>query len=809
LRVIYDPWTTQTQGSTVTRQPFAGNIIPASRIDPTAKVVIGDLYKPNRSGVGDALVDNFLIGYANRFRYWNFSDLVDWNISDKMKVFGRYNQFKTFTGADDYTSGSPTQAVDGSKRHSLSFSGDMVYTLNSSTVFNVRGAYNSIVDSFGVPSATLKESDLQRFWGNNSWYKPYLEDLPDIYYPGITVQTQGSATSLGRTGYWFQEPDSYNIEAKMSKSQGRHYWKVGGEYRKERTNASRPRPMTFAFSPALTSNTYLNPDARLSGDGWATFLLGALDGGSNIQSIPIQKPIVDYIGLFFHDDFKITQRLALNVGVRYEYFTAMRDPTYRLSRLLDLSNPIPEFQGANAPQIPAAAGLRTGGPSYTGAWIFTDENNPNSWNAPKSLILPRVGLAWRVNDQTALRIGWARYVVPATLTDGLNILGSVPYPGFDATTATIAPLQGVPQQRFSDPYPGGLVPVTGKSLGRYTNLGGSATWYDQDFNPAVNDRMNISLQRQLPGKILADITFFMNVGRNAPYTYDRNQVDPRIGYRVGNAITQPVANPFFGVLGVDKMPGTLRTQRTVAVSQLLRPFPQYTALTETLIGGRSNRYRALQMQFQRPFANGFNFVIGYNYNRERNEEFYDEQDFFTNTLAYQPAANARHRFTGASIYELPIGRGRKYGANMNRIADAVVGGWSLSGLFTFNTGTFLRFGAFQVSGDPTIDNPVNDRWFDTSKFVVQPAFTRRSNPWQYDKLTGPRFASIDTTIAKEFAILPENRLKFELRAEAYNLHNSFSGANPVLAFGANFGRIIAQRPGVFGRQIQYSGRFVW
>ncbi|MEZ5357067.1 MAG: carboxypeptidase-like regulatory domain-containing protein [Bryobacteraceae bacterium] len=811
LRTIYDPWTTQTAGSTVTRTPFAGNIIPASRIDPTSKVVIGDLYKPNRPGIGNAQVDNFLIGYANRFRYWNFSDRVDWNISDKFKVFGRYNQFKTFTGADDYTNGSVTQAVDGSKRHSRSFSGDAVYTLNSSTVLNVRGAYNSITDSFGVPSATLTESDLGRFWGSNSWYKPYLADLPDIYYPGMTIATQGASTAIGKTGYWFQEPDSYNVEGKMSRSQGRHYWKVGGEYRKERTNASRPRPMSFSFNPSLTANTYLNPDTRTSGDGWATFLLGALDGGSNIQSIPIQKPIVDYVGLFLHDDFKITQRLAINLGIRYEYFTAMRDPTRRLSRLLDLNNAIPEFQGANAPQIPAAAAaLRSAGPSYNGAWIFSDDSNPNSWNAPKSIFLPRLGLAWRANDKTAVRIGWARYVVPATLTDGLNILGSVPYPGFDALTATIAPLQGVPQQRLNDPYPGGLVPVSGKSLGRYTNLGGAATWYQQDFNPAVNDRINFSLQRQLPGKVLADITFFMNLGRNAPYTYDRNQIDPRIGYRVGNAVTQAVPNPFFGVLGVDKMPGTLRTQRTVPVSQLLRPYPQYTTLNETLVGGRSNRYKALQMQFQRPFANGFNFVLGYNYNRESNQEFYDEQDFYTNNLTWQPAANARHRFTGAGIYELPFGKGRKYGSGMHPFADAVLGGWSMSGLFTFNTGVFLRFGGLAVNGDPTLDNPTNSRWFDTSKFAILPAFTRRSNPWQYDKLTGPRFANIDMTLAKEFRILPEDRLKFELRGEAYNLVNAFSGNNPDLNVrSATFGRIIAQKPGVFGRQIQFSGRFVF
>ncbi len=808
-RTIFDPYTTVTNGSVVTRQPFAGNVIPSTRIDPTSRKVIGDLWKPNTLGTGPTQVNNFVTGYANRFKYWNFSDRVDWNISDRLKVFGRYNQFKTYTKWDDFTGGALSQPVDGSKRHSISFSGDAVYTLNASTVINVRGAYNSIVDSFGEPSSTLKEADLEKFWPGNGWYKPYLADLPDIYYPGITVRA-GSVTTLGKTGYWFQEPNSYNLESKMSKNAGKHYVKVGGEYRRENVNASRPRPMSFDFRPNLTADTYNAPNTALRGDAWATFLLGALDGASTISSIPIQRPRVDFMGLFVHDDFKLTPNVTLNLGLRYEYYTPMRDTEDRLSRYLDLTNAIPEFQ-SQAPVLPAAAtALRTSAPIYNGAWVFADSNNRGSWNAPKALFMPRVGLAWRINNSTALRVGFARYIVPSTLTDGLNILGSVPYPGFDATSTALDPLQGIPQQRLSDPFPGGLVPVTGKTFGRYTNLGAPTTWYQQNFTPGVNDRINVSLQRQLPGRILADITFFMNQGHNSPYPYDVNQIDPRIGFRVGNAVTQAVPNPFLNILPRDKFPGQLRTQSQISVSELLRPYPQYGALTETLRGAVGNRYRSLQMQFQRPFVNGFNFVVGYNYNRERNQEFYDNVDNFTNTFTWQPATNARQRVTGAAIYELPFGKGRKFLHGGNRLVDAVLGGWSTSGLFSYNTGVFLRLGGVIVDGDPTLSNPTSGQWFDTSKIRQLTPFTRRTNPVQYDGLKGPRFVNMDTTLSKDFAILPENRLKFELRGEAYNLLNAFTGNNPDLGVTSpNFGKITTQRAGIYGRQIQFSGRLIW
>jgi hypothetical protein len=805
LRTIYDPWTTQVSGSAVTRQPFAGNIIPASRIDPTGRVIVNDLWKPNGPGTGFTGINNFQTGSANRIRYWNFSDRVDWNVSDRLKVFGRFNMFRTFTALDDYTGGSPAFQVDGSKRHSRSFSGDAVYTLNASTVLNIRGAYNSIVDSFGVPDKTLQ--DLERLWPGNAWYKPYLADLPDLYYPGINV-TQGTTTNLGRGNYWFQEPNSYNVEAKMSKNAGKHYVKFGGEYRRENVNASRPRFAIFNVNAAMTNATFNAPNVGTSGDGWATMLLGALEGNSTAESIPIQRPRVNMTGLFFHDDYKITAKLTLNLGLRYEYFGAMTDPENRLSRFLDLTSPIPEFQGANAPVLPAqATALRAGAPQYNGAWVFTDDQNRNSWNAPKGLFMPRVGMAYRVSDKMAIRAGFARYIVPSTLTDGLNILGSVPLPGFDARTATNPHIQGIPQQRISNPFPGGLVDVVGKSIGRYTNLGNSTTWYNQDFRPGVNDRLNISVQRTLPGNILADITWFQNFGRDLPYSWDVNQIDPRIGFQVQNAVNASVPNPFFNVLGADKMPGTLRTQRNVAVSQLLRPYPQYQSLVQTLNYGGSNRYKSLQMQFQRPFVNGFNFVIGYNWNSERNLEFYDNVDNFTRNLTWQPATNARHRLTGAFIYELPFGKGRKFMGEAPRAVDAVLGGWAASSLFTYNAGLHLRFPGAIVTGDPGVSEPTKGQWFNTSAFRVLPAFTRRENPLQYDNVKGPNTVNFDVTLNKMFSVT--ERVKFEVRLEAYNVANAFFGANPGTDpnNSAAFGRVLSQRPGFFGRQLQYTGRF--
>ena len=131
-----------------------------------------------------------------------------------------------------------------------------------------------------------------------------------------------------------------------------------------------------------------------------------------------------------------------------------------------------------------------------------------------------------------------------------------------------------------------------------------------------------------------------------------------------------------------------------------------------------------------------------------NEEFYDEQDNYLLNPTWQPARNARHRITGAAIYELPFGKGRALMNSGNPILDGIFGGWSISGLFTYNTGLYLRFGGALVDGDPGIDNPTMDRWFDTSKFKQLPAFTRRANPLQYDSVKGPNYINIDGTLSQ-------------------------------------------------------------
>lgn len=806
LRAIFDPYTTQLNvaNNTATRTPFAGNRIPRSQMDPVSLRFLQDIWTPNNPGEGITRVNNYKQGYFWYLDNWNINNRTDWNINDKWKVFGRYSRFRTDLSQDNYSPNQSPALTDdnGGVMNSRNIAGDAVWTATPRTVVNFRFSYASLNDDYEAPKSKVGADGLSKFWPN-AWYKPYLEGLPSVYYPNLSISGVGSA-SFGKGGYWYQHPESFNYSGRVSRNFGRHYVKWGAEARHLRGSSVRPNLMNFTFGPALTADTSIAPNTRLRGDAWATYLLGAIDSGSQAQYIPLQKPRTDFYGSYIHDDFKINRTFTLNLGLRWEYETGVYDAEDRFSRQLDLTDPIPEFQ-ARPPAIPADIAALRGKPySFTGAWKFTGEGNPRgSFDSPKTVFMPRAGVAIRLSDRQALRAGFARYVIPPLFTT--DTLGSASYPGFNAITTAAPVLQGIPQAKLSDPFPSSnpLIPPVGRGLGRYTNLGQAASWNPSDFRPGVNDRFNVSLQRQLPALFHLDLTYFFNFGRDLAFSRQFNLVDPAIIYEQKSALDVTVNNPFFQLLPADKFPGQLRNQRTVTRRSLLATYPQYGALTQTNTPGIGNRYHAIQMKLQRNFANGLFLLVSYNFNREKNNFFFNDITEFAQQFGWLDSNNPRHRISAAGSYELPFGKGRKWMSSTSRVSNFVLGGWSASWLLFYNSGAYLRFGN-QIA-PATTPAVYRDRakWFDTAGFDRQPAFTPRNAPYQYPNLTGPRNWNLDATASKFFQVT--ERVKFELRLEAYNLTNSFIPNDPSTGFtAATFGRTTNQLNR--GREFQYTAR---
>jgi hypothetical protein len=816
LRTIYDPTTTvlNVATNTATRQPFANNMLPQSRIDPTARRIMQDLWGPNNPGDDLTGSNNFRVSYPWPMKNANFSNKTDWNISDKAKVFGRYSQFRTTLVQPNYTpNNSPAMPNDnGGIMNSRNVAGDLVYSISPTTIVNLRGSYAMLEDDFDAPEAAVGVSGLSQFWPNNAWYTPYVKGMPLVYYPNIIINGQTSS-SFGKGSYWYQHPHHYAFSGKLSQARGKHYLKTGAEYRYHVGIGIFPNLMNFNFYPDQTASTYLAPNTALNGDAHASFLLGAIDNRSTARGFPFQTQRVPFLGAFIHDDWKINRRLTLNLGIRWEWESAPYDDLDTYSRFLDLTKPNEAMQ--KAPPVFPSDVLALSQPKFNGAWVFTDSSNRKPFETPKNVFLPRIGAAIRVNDKTALNIGFARYVVPIVTGQGntsANTLAACVWcPGFSQTSTPLPFVEGRPQAYLSNPFPANSNPLQepiGRSLGAYTNVGNPANWADQNYRPQINDRINFTLMREIPGQFKVDATWFMNFGRHVPHNQEFNMADPNLSYSLKAVLSQNVANPFYNYLTPSLFPGTQRNAPLVSRGSLLRPYPHYGALTANNWGDWRARYQALQLRVQRSYAAGASILFAYNYNQERNEAFFNDIQQYVNQVFWLGSNNARHRLTIAGSYDFPIGKGRKFGAGMHPVLNAAVGGWQVSGIYTYRSGEFIRFGAADVVGDPSIENRGPAKWFNTDAFRVLPAFTPRTNPNQYPGLTGPIFWNADGTISKTFPV--KERYKVEFRLEAYNLTNSLMWGPPNTTIGnALFGRSTTQATTNRGREMQYTLRLMF
>ena len=313
---------------------------------------------------------------------------------------------------------------------------------------------------------------------------------------------------------------------------------------------------------------------------------------------------------YIQDDFKLNRRITLNLGMRYEYETAPADAQNRISRFLDLSSPIPEFQ-ANLPKIPADVIAVANIPyKWNGAWVFASSDSPGMFHSNRLGFMPRAGIALRVTEKMSIRVGYSRNVVPPSQMQPFQ--ASITLYGYTAKTTVAPSLQGVPGGHLSDPFPATnpLILPTGKSLGRYQNLGATSAWDRQDMRSTVSNRISYSLQYQLPLQFQLDTTFLMNISTNVPWGNNLNQVDPNLSYQYKTVLSRTVANPFYNYLTPDKFPGQLRNQALVSISSLLRPYPQYTGLTENLSTGRLDRFHSHPDQAAAPIQQGLQHVLG-------------------------------------------------------------------------------------------------------------------------------------------------------------------------------------------------------
>jgi hypothetical protein len=814
-----------TSANDGSRQPFPNNVIPANRMDPDTQAMMARIWKPNNPGIGVTHTNSFLATVVNSYDYYDFSDRADYNITNNIKVFGRFAKYYTNnllgnpTGSDLYT-------PNGTLRAGWSASGDAVWTVSPTTVVSFHGDYHTVADDLVSPSDPAAYAKL---WPNKNWYQSFLSadvGVP-IFTPDINIEN-GVAFGGGAWGsFWHQALAAQAYDVKISHQAGAHYLKAGFQFRHENnTNLFFGLPQ-FTFNTSTTAQSWINgASANTSGDGYATLLLGALEGNSTMTAGPAEVPQSEFYGVFFQDDWKLNRRITLNLGLRDEYETAYHDAAHILGTL-DLSAPNPAYGGGKAPPMPAAATDIVGNNYYSwnGQWNFTSSSHPGMWNPQKLGLQPRVGIAYKIDDRTVLRAGYSIYRTPTAgmYLNGIAGQGDVnalgpPYYGVFGSQSTLTPLNGVPQQYFSDPFPAGvnpLNPILGRNSGQQLGTGGgSFEFYPRNLQKAYNQRFNVNLQHEFRGQFVVSATYFLNLGQKW-YAQALNMPNPQYLTANESALTQTVANPFYHYQSNTVVPGPLWNQPNVTLSQLLVRYPQYGSLVEMGRCCAPERYNSLEFKAQKVFSKGYNFLVTYVYIRERSAwNTLTDYSEYANQFNWLDSNQPRHRFNAAGTYELPFGKGRTYLSGINRVGDALIGGWQLTGLLTMMSGDYVTFnggsgeltnpqsGNLIASGNPCIANPSPYNWFNTSVFQPIPsnvAFTPRTNPYTYNCLTGPHFWTVDATVLKSFPIT--ERVRLDLKMNAYNAFNNLNRGDPGTGIGPGFGQALYQGApgGIFGQ----------
>jgi len=757
LQVIYDPLTTRTEGGRLVRDAFLNNRIPENRINPVAKAALAFLPSPNAPGDAQGL-NNYTNSSATPRFIGNFnahSGRMDYNLSDLTKLFGRvaFNRLDEERGFRYGNAADPGGNIPF-RRQNYNGVFAVTHTLSPTSVVDAR---------FGVARFTSPQSnrlgadfDLSKLKFSPRYINQALNHFPQFRfqdYEGLGSQT--SRVTPASTLYHFV--------ASYSKLLGAHSLKTGFEARNNRVNERNPGNANglFNFNSQFTQAEPLAGATRNSGNPIASFLLGyPFSGNIEVRAFPARQQI-SYAG-FVQDDWRVTSKLKLNLGLRYEIVSPMTDRFNNINRGFDPNAPLP----VNVPNFSGKGNILYAGVNGAPREVFeTDKNN----------LMPRFGLAYQLNDKTVLRGGVGLFYAQVW-DDG----GSF---GYSNTTNLVTGIRaGIPDADIRDPFPNGLVPAA-RERTNSIGLGFSV------FNPnrAIPKVWHYSfeIQRQLPGDLLFSTAAVGSSGRDLLASQAINEISAANLAQGSAFLTAQVTNPFAG-----SAPGTGLNGATVQRQQLQRPFPQFTGITVQGFTGGASQYYGWQSSLQKRFSAGATFSVSHTWAKVIDRiNFQNPQD--TELEKQISEFDVTHNTGINGSYELPFGRGRKFLASSSGVTNAVLGGWAVNGLIRLQSGMPTTFpnNAEPTGVDPIPSNQTIDQWYAPGSFRGLAQFTLRRFSNRYGRLRNPPIRNFDLSAFKTFNFT--ERVALQFRAELINAMNTpqfFNGPETNPGSG-NFGKM--------------------
>jgi|SRR5579871_1181904 len=670
---IYDPSTTRTVNGQVVRDPFPGNVVPQSRFDPVAANVL------NNIGVQNPAYNTMLRNIQALGTCCPFFDLhivgvkVDQNIGDKEHISGFYNQ--SYRNRNNY-SGKPYLPVPGdatSGWQQQTTPGNMVRlsltsTLTPTLLNRVAAGYNRFVNDNGVVPGTL-DKDLASKIG--------MTGLPGTMFPVFKFTgTEDQGGTIDQEGVGFADKSnngSFIYQDDVTWIRGKHSFRFGYQYSRYYYNDHALSDSgQFTFSPEETGLPNFLGD---TGHAYASFLLGGAHSAvNNITGYANGFRQPDHV-VYATDDWKLTPKLTVNLGLRWEIIPPFYEITGRMSEV-DLSVPNP------------------GAGNLPGALVFAGAGHKRFNNTYWKELGPRFGVAYQVNNKMVVRTGYAMMNTPpivnnwsyGAFTYGFN--GTVNIPAHSNSDGFVDD----PAFYLSKPFPQlpTALPNTDPTSANFQS--GVATTARDANRPGYVQNWNFTIQYQLPSEMVLEAAYIGNKGTrlwgNVGIWSEYDGL-PASKLAMGDVLNAPVSQypqyiPYAGF------------PTTNTVSQALRPYPQFYGVEEQFPYNQNSNYNSLQVTLTRHLSKDLGFLAAYTFSKAISTEdqngpasyYATAQDYYHRGLERSVTSfNIPQSFKLTWIYETPFGKGRRWDLHW---ANWALGGWKIAAIHNYFSGPSLQ-----------------------------------------------------------------------------------------------------------------------
>lgn len=832
---LYNPYSATASGTTVTRNPIPGNVFSNAKlsIDPVAQAYLKYIPLPNYNGSSTKAdgSNNYFSDDPIQNNYKSHAGRVDYNLTSSNKLFGELHRSRSDVTQSDVFH----NLLTGTTGTTILWGGSIDDVQNFSPTLNVdarlgfsRSASTSAPKSAGSNATIL---GFPAYMGSNSTYLA----LPRLSFTdGATIASLSTAPG---TATFF---DTIQLFSSVNKTWGHHTIKIGPDIRLNKNSTVSPGNANGNFSFNASATDFVTSGTKGSlqpfGNSFATFLLGLPSGGSYDVNTKFQYNNW-YTSGFIQDDWKVLHNLTISLGLRVEHETPIVESLNHMTAGWDPTLTNAATAGAQAAYaksslpnnlLPASQFVSTGGLQYV------SPDHRHAYSTAPAYLGPRVGIAYSPDfshGKMAIRLGYGIFVNPMN-----DYYTSQTY-GFSQTTNMITTTNSglSPAATLADPFPTNLNPIqlpAGSSMGINTNLGNKVVYYYPNLKIAYAQRSSLDIQQQFGRNWMLDLgyinthqvhQFLSNTITNGSgavppqYLSHSRYYDP-----VLTALyNQNVTNPYKGLI-----PGpstSINTSSTLPVSQLLWPHAEYSSVTEQLIPAASANYNALLVRLEKRLSNGLDLNVNYTYSRNLGAQ---SQLYTAGPIWYgETASDFPHSLHITALYMLPFGRGRMFLSNSPKAVDEVLGGWELTSIFSFDSGTPYSWGNVIYNGNwhDFHNNPhqTNGPAFNTSVFdtrscvnnsakcdntIGSATFNPSVQPNGYNVRTFPLMAlradptnNFDFSVLKNFQIW--ERVQIQPRVDAFNAFNRPQFSAPNLSpTSSAFGTVTGQLNS--GRQLQ-------